>query len=445
MKASSPLVAGFPAVVLGGFAGAVLAVGAGCAPAVVERGLACSPGTLHILSGTPAGEDPALAAVFDLFADRCPGVTLVSEVPLNQVTQAGQFLDDMERGDPPDVFQFDAGRRSLRITTAKPGELYEPLDFLFDAEGWGDAYPAGTFEALAMADGHVYQLPYVSHRQNNLVFHTATFAERGLAPPATWDDFFVVAEALRADGIAPLALALSEQDVWTAAILFESIFLATAGPDIYADFFAGRLAADAPAYVEALRLFARVARYATADASTLSYMESITRVAAGTAAMTVQGSWCNGSLAASGSAPGSTWEQTTTPGTQGMFMMAAGSIMLPLGAKERHNGIAYLQVLGSKDGQQTFADVQITPGLRNDLRFDNPVLQALADEQGSARVVVNQASSVPDAYLRASDASIAAYARAVTTPDADVDAAIARAVQDIAGAYAILQAEATAR
>jgi glucose/mannose transport system substrate-binding protein len=417
---------------------ALLAGAAACSP-TADDGALCAPGTLHILSSTTAGEDPALSAVFNLFAERCPGVSLVSETPLNQVSQAEQFLDDMARGDPPDLFQFDAGRRSLHVATVEPGALYEPLDFLFVAEGWGDAYPAGTFEALATYDGHIYQLPYVSHRQNNLLFHTDTFATRGLTPPTTWDEFFVVADALRAEGIAPLTLALSEQDVWTAAILFESAFLATAGADTYAAFYAGERSPDDAAYVEALRLFARIASYATVDAATLSYFESLTRVAEGQAAMTVQGSWCNGTLATVGSQPGSTWQQTTAPGSQGIFLMAAGSMMMPLGARERHNAIAFLQLLGSQLGQQTYANVQITPGLRNDLQFDNPAIQTLADEQATARVVINQASSVPDAYLRVSDASIADFARAVTVPDADIDAAIARAVQQIAGAYPLLR------
>jgi glucose/mannose transport system substrate-binding protein len=420
-------------------AGVMLMLPGACVPGQVEEALPCSAGTLHMLTSSPAGEDPAFSAVFDIFSSRCPGVRLVEEIPLNQVTQAGQFLNDMASGDPPDLFQFDAGRRSLHVSNDVPGALYEPLDFLFDHEGWGDAYPAGTFESLATFDGHIYQLPYVSHRQNNLVFNTAIFAERGLTPPTTWDEFFPLADRLRAEGIPPLALALSDQDVWTAAILFESIFLGIAGPDAYAEFWAGRREANDPDYVQALRVFARVAAYATDDAATLSYMDSIVRVADGTAAMTVQGSWCNGSLASLGSQPGSTWQQTTSPGTEGLFVMAAGSMMLPLGAKQRHNGIAFLQVLGSREGQQAFANVQITPGLRNDLTFENASLQALADEQAIARVVINQASSVPDRYLRASDASIANFARAVTSSSVDVDAAVARAVQEIASAYPILR------
>jgi hypothetical protein len=101
-------------------AGACGLLASGCTSGAATTELGCSPGGLHILSGFPAGEDPAIAAVFALFAERCPGVSLIDEIPVNQVTQAAQFLDDMANNRPPDLFVFDAGKRSLQISTADP-------------------------------------------------------------------------------------------------------------------------------------------------------------------------------------------------------------------------------------------------------------------------------------------------------------------------------------
>jgi hypothetical protein len=133
------------------------------------------------------------------------------------------------------------------------------------------------------------------------------------------------------------------------------------------------------------------------------------------------------------------WEQTTGPGTSGIFVAAAGGFLSPKGAPNRGNAVAFLKAMGSKVGQETFANAQKTTAIRNDSVPASAVALQLQRDEQTAQIVINQAGSVPDSFLKVSDRSVGDFAKAVVQPNADIDAAVNAAVQAIANVYSDLK------
>ena len=74
----------------------------------------------------------------------------------------------------------------------------EPLDDLFKQAGWEKTFPKGVLELLKGGDGRYYSVPANIHRANVLWYSKKTFQSAGVQPPKTVDEFFQVAEKLKA-------------------------------------------------------------------------------------------------------------------------------------------------------------------------------------------------------------------------------------------------------
>ena len=82
----------------------------------------------------------------------------------------------------------------------------EPLDALYKEEGWDKVFPKSLID-IASKDGKPYSVPVNIHRSNMLWYNKKMLDDIGAKPPKTWDEFFVVAEKLKAKGIPALAIA----------------------------------------------------------------------------------------------------------------------------------------------------------------------------------------------------------------------------------------------
>ena len=63
-------------------------------------------------------------------------------------------------------------------------------------------------------------MPVNIHRANVLWYNKKVFADNNLMPPKTWDEFFKVADALKAKGIVPFVIGTKEG--WEAGHTFET-------------------------------------------------------------------------------------------------------------------------------------------------------------------------------------------------------------------------------
>jgi glucose/mannose transport system substrate-binding protein len=101
----------------------------------------------------------------------------------------------------------------------------------YAANGWTTQFPKGVLDIVSAKDAagttHYYSVPLDIHRANVLWYNKTVFTANNLTAPTTWDQFFTVADALKAKGITPLAV--GDNGIWANGMLLESILIGSPG------------------------------------------------------------------------------------------------------------------------------------------------------------------------------------------------------------------------
>ncbi len=331
---------------------------------------------------TAGGEAEGLDALFDIYSDLYPEVDVVNATVAGGAgAQAKAVLSTrMQGGNPPDSFQVHAGRGL--VDTWVVADMMEPITFIYEEEGWLDAFPEGVIEMVSY-EGEIYSVPANIHRSNVLWYNLEIFESNGLSAPQTIDEFFDVAEALADAGVTPLAL--GDVNTWEATHLLESVMLSVLGPEAYGGLWSGDTPWDGEAAKEALSVFVDMLDYVNTDHAALTWDEAAQYVIDGRAAMTVMGDWAHGYFMAMGQEPGEDYKWIPSPGTQGTFMMLSDTFGLPGGAPHRTNAVNWLKVVGSVDGQDAFNPKKGSIPARTDTdrsRYDMYLQSAMDDFAG---------------------------------------------------------------
>ncbi|MGG1862011.1 ABC transporter substrate-binding protein [Bacillus safensis] len=301
---------------------------------------------------TGAGEEDGLKALIQLFEEKN------KDIPIENAAVAGGagtnakavLTSRMQGNDPPATFQVHGGAE-LNESWVAAGKM-EPLDDLYEKEGWKDKFPKSLID-LVSKDGKIYSVPVNIHRGNVLWYNEKVFDDAGLEPPATFDEFFKTADALKKKGITPLAL--GDKEPWAATHLFESVLLGVLGADGYQKLWAGDMKMDDPKVKEAADIFGRMLEYVNDDHSSRNWQDASQLVAKGEAAMNVMGDWAKGYFVNDLDLKvNQDFGYTATPGTEGSFMVITDTFGLPKGVKQPENVKKFLSVLGSVEGQDAF-------------------------------------------------------------------------------------------
>ncbi len=361
-------------------------------------------GKLEIFSWwTNPGEQEALFALYDIYRKRYPGVEIINATVAGGAgVNAKQVLKTrMLGGDPPDSFQVHAGME-LNDTWVKAGKM-EPLSWLYKDEGWDKVFPKGLLDILNYK-GEYYSVPVSVHHGNVLWGNKKVLEQVGVTKlPETFDEFFQVAEKLKAKNIP--ALALGDKDKWEAAHLFEDVLLGTVGPQMYRDLFAGKAKFDDPKVTQALETMKRMLDYVNADHAALDWAGAAQILVDGKAAMMIMGDWAEGFFLAKGWKPGEHFLYAPSPNTKGAFMTVIDTFGLPKGAKNRENAINWLRVVGSKEGQEAFNPKKGSICARTDCdpKIFDTYLQWSAQDYAKAELTPSLAhgSAAPEAVASA--------------------------------------------
>ncbi len=301
---------------------------------------------------TNPGEADGLKALFEIFKERRPGVEVINATVAGGAgTNAKAVLvTRMRGGDPPDSFQVHAGQEL--IGTWVVADKMEPITDLFKQEGWDKVMPKTLLDQITYK-GEIYSVPVNVHRSNMLWYNIEIFKKNNLQPPKTIDDFFKVAEKLKAKGITPLSV--GGKDKFEVPHLFESVLLATFGPEDYPKLFKDpSMWENDPRLDKAIDTLNKMLDYANEDRASLSWADAAQRVIDGEAAMTIMGDWAEGYFINKGAKPNKDFGWAPAPGTSGSFLWLSDSFGLPKGAPHRENAIEWLKVCGSKEGQDAF-------------------------------------------------------------------------------------------
>jgi glucose/mannose transport system substrate-binding protein len=300
---------------------------------------------------TNGGEADGLNAMFEIYKQQNPGVEIINATVAGGAgTNAKAVLQTRLAGNqPPDTWQVHAGREALSYVNA--GQL-EPLTQFFKDQGFDKTMPKFLIDQLTI-NGEIWTVPVNIHRSNVMWYNIKVFKDNNLTPPKTLDDFFKVAEVLKAKGITPIAVGGSNK--FEASHLFESVLVATFGPDDYAKLFDGTTTMwEDPRAAEAIATLGKILTYANADRSAIGWTDAAQQVIDGKAALTIMGDWTEGFLLSKGLKPGVDFGYQAAPGTDGTFIWLSDSFGLAKGAPHAELAKAWLAVCGSKDGQDAF-------------------------------------------------------------------------------------------
>lgn len=360
-----------------------------CSTSVLAADLS---GKMEIFSWWAGNEGPALEALIKLYNAQNPGVEVINATITggSGVNAKAVLKTRMLGGNPPDSFQVHAGQEL--IGTWVKAKRMEDLTAVYKEQGWLDIFPKDLVKLLGTAEG-IWSVPVNIHRSNIVWFAPENLKKWGVEAPKTWDDFLKIAPKLQEQKIVPLALA----ENWTVNHLWECVALSVLGADNWEALWAGKLAWTDPQVVKAWQMFGEVLKYTNEDASSLSWQQATDMVVKGQAAFNVMGDWAAGYMFTTLKLePGKGFGWAASPGTEGTFMFLADSFGLPKGVKNKANVIAWLKLLGSKDGQDAFNPLKgsISARLDSDMSKYNAYLQSAAADFGKNRITGSLAHGV---------------------------------------------------
>lgn len=383
-------------------------------------------GNLEIFSWwTGGGEEAGLNALIARFNEMYPNVNIINSTVAGGagVNARAVLTTRMLGGDPPDTFQVHAGQE-LNALWVVAG-LMEPLNDIYEANGWLDQYPEGLLELISDEEGNIYSVPVNIHRSNVLWYVPANLEEWGVTVPADWDEFLnVTCPTLQAAGVTPLSVG----ENWTQAHLWESVALAVLGVEGYNGLWNGETSWTSPEAVSVWETFGAILACTNDDRNALSWQDASQRVAEGTAAFNVMGDWAAGYyLVDLGLEPGVGFAWAPSPGTDGVFMMLSDTFGLPRGAPNPENVRAWLTFLGSAEAQDLFNPLKGSLPANTTADINNPDLynvyfQEAYEDWTTNAIVGSQAHGAvaPPAFTNGFASIVAAFA-------ADGDAAGAAA------------------
>lgn len=210
----------------------------------------------------------------------------------------------------PDLYTWWSGYRMEDIV--KAGAAADLTEIWKKYEDSGE-YSKSVADAFTF-DGKVYAVPLLT--ANWLIYYNKKlFAENGLEPPKTWDEFITLNDTLVEKGITPMAITIDGR--WPAFILFEELLARTAGPDFYNKLMAGEAKYTDPEVVTAMELWADMLEkgYFTDPGITLGTgaNDMLPLFQQGKVAMIPIGDWYSTTLVGAGLVPGEDYDAFIMP------------------------------------------------------------------------------------------------------------------------------------
>jgi glucose/mannose transport system substrate-binding protein len=351
---------------------------------------------------TAGGEADGLKAMFEVYKKRFPSVEIINATVAGGAgTDAKAVLKTrMQGGDAPDSFQVHGGAE-LVDTWVKTGFM-EAVTPLYKSEGWLNVFPKDLVEIVSY-QGNQYSVPVNVHRGNVLWYNKKVFDENNLKAPTTWDEFFKVADALKAKGITPLSL--GDKNKWEAAHLFEDILAGTLGADGYRGLWTGKTSWAGDGVRRALESFARILTYVNSDHAAGTWDQAAQMLIDRKAAMNIMGDWAAGYFTSKGWKANVDYGFAPAPGTAGVFVVVTDTFGLPKKAPRKEQARAWLRVAGSKEGQEAFNPLKGSICARTDCdpkKFD-AYLQSSAKDFAANKLVPSEVhgSAAPEGFATA--------------------------------------------
>jgi glucose/mannose transport system substrate-binding protein len=304
------------------------------------------------------GDSDALGALIKEQQRRYPGDVIINASAGLSGLARKTLRTRILRNEPPDTFQANAGFDLLQWVLMNGMDAREtrllPLDDLVAGVGrWRRVMPAAVLEQV-MYDGKIYGVPSNVHRLNTIFYNKKVFERFGLTEPTTIPELQAMGRKLQGTGVS--LLAIGSREPWTVALfVFECLLVSREGPDVYRDYFHGRMHPDDPRIARTLTAALQLFNYVNPDNAKLSWLQAVDLVIRGQAAMTVMGDWARVSFSAHGMKPGVDYDEIPFPGSAGAFVFTSDAFSLPADAKNKAGARRLLATIGSVEGQRAIS------------------------------------------------------------------------------------------
>lgn len=382
-----------------------------------------SPELLIFHWWTAPGEREAADAMFEALKAKYPEIKVV-ENPVpggGGVSQRVVLQARMTAGFPPDTFQTLGGAELKSYVDA--GQL-EPLDEVWAKLDYANKIPGPLAKAVSV-DGHPYVVPLNMHIQNILYYNKALFTELNLTAPTKYEELIATCEAIKTAKPDMACIGLGSKEKWGDAFVFDAVFMEEAGPADYVKFYKGELdPATFEPFRKSLDKFAALAPYINTDHAGLTWDQATALLPAGTAAMTIMGTWAIGALEKGGGwKAGEDFGAVTFPQVpERVLLFHPDTYGLPKGAPDAESTMKWLEVVASPELQiptdviqgGLFARIDIDP-----TEFPDPIRQELMQyvRDNPDKLILDQHGSIsPASFTSEYWNAIASF---LVQPDAD--------------------------
>jgi glucose/mannose transport system substrate-binding protein len=366
---------------------------------------------------TGGGEEEGLNALIELFNEQYPDVEVINATVAGGAGSNAKAVlkTRMVGGNPPDSFQVHGGAE-LVDTYVETG-MMEPITGLLEEWGVKDKFNQQILE-MSSYEGEYYSIPVNVHRSNIMFYNNQVLSENNVEPPTDLASFKEALAKLDEAGVVPLAL--GDTNKWPAGQIFETLLVATLGPDGYNGLWDGSTAPDDPAVREALVHFKDIMQYVNEDHSALTWQDATQLVNEGEAGFNIMGDWAEGYLKTLGWTPGEEFGWTPVPGSEGTFIVVTDTFGLPKGAPHPENAKKWLKIISSKAGQDTFNPIKgsIPARLDADKSKYDPYLTSAMEDFASDTLApsIVHGSAAPEGFITAMNDTINSF---ITTGDVD--------------------------
>ena len=192
-------------------------------------------------------------------------------------------------------------------------------------EGWDAVVPA-ALQGFSKYDGKWISAPVNVHSTNWVWINKAALDAAGGKAPTTWEELVVVLDAMKANGITPLA---HGGQPWQEATVFDGVVLSL-GADFYKSAFIDLdpAALGGEKMVEAFTRLAKLRTYVDDNFSGRDWNLASAMVIEGKGGMQMMGDWAKGEFLKAGKKPGADFVCIRFPGTQGAVTFNADQFMM---------------------------------------------------------------------------------------------------------------------
>jgi alpha-glucoside transport system substrate-binding protein len=242
------------------FLATVIVAGLAIIAATSTRSQAAT-GPLTIVGPWTGTDAQSFQAVLSAFTAKNPGITVTYQ------SATGDVADTLKNpfASTPDLAVLSLPRDLAAMSTlAKSGAL-KPMDFLVPAMR---SHYAFSWKLLGSVDNKLFGLPFKATNESAIWFDRNALSRAGVPAPRSWTGLLKAFGALRAHGIAPIAISGGSAVVLPG--LFESLYLMAYGNTRYDRLAAGTLPWTDPSVRGTLRLLSQLTRSMAGGPSSLN-------------------------------------------------------------------------------------------------------------------------------------------------------------------------------